>query len=178
MFGEVLALEDVLDMCLFCRCLFIKDDRWMLTVTEPLTRITPGDVWWSPGSRGCPGHVLVLSMSVYKGWLVNVDCHRAPDPEPEPEPEPEPTPLCEPPALESIPLPGDIPLPGEIPLPADIPLPAPAPEPQSMPVPTKKDKFKEKTVASLGPSSGGSVEFRKRKIASSARNVRQRDSDD
>lgn len=65
-------------------------------------------------------------------------------------------------------------------MPADIPLPAqaPVPEPQSIPFPIKKDRFKEKTVSSLGPSSGGSVEFKKRKIASGARNVRQRDDDD
>jgi hypothetical protein len=42
----------------------------------------------------------------------------------------------------------------------------------------KKDRFKEKTVASLGFSSGGNVAFKKRKVAASARNARQRDDDD
>ncbi|KAL8597043.1 hypothetical protein ACOMHN_055636 [Nucella lapillus] len=104
----------------------------------------------------------------------------APDPDPEPESEPEPEPQAEPPALEDIPLPGEIPLPTDIPLPADIPLPDSIPDsaPQAFPVAVKKDRFKEKTVSSLGPSSGASVGFKKRKVASSARNARQRDGDD
>ena len=42
-----------------------------------------------------------------------------------------------------------------------------------------KVKFKEKRMTtSLGPSKGGKVTFKKRKIASGARNVRKRDDDD
>lgn len=75
----------------------------------------------------------------------------------------------------------EIPLPAE-PMPiSDIPLPGEAPEApptEGEPTVVKKDRFKEKTVTSLGPPSGGNVGFIKRKIASGARNMRQRDSDD
>ncbi|KAK7503711.1 hypothetical protein BaRGS_00004834 [Batillaria attramentaria] len=63
----------------------------------------------------------------------------------------------------------DIPLPGELPE-------TPSTEAEAAPV--KKERFKEKTVTSLGPPSGGNVGFKKRKIASGARNMRQRDTDD
>lgn len=55
----------------------------------------------------------------------------------------------------------------------NIPLPAVATE-----VKPVKEKFKERTVGSLGKSSSGAVSFKKRKIASGTRNVRQRDADD
>lgn len=50
----------------------------------------------------------------------------------------------------------------------------------AVPVTTEpKVKFKEKRMTtSLGPSKGGKVTFKKRKIASGARNVRKRDDDD
>ncbi|XP_076468156.1 uncharacterized protein LOC143298983 isoform X2 [Babylonia areolata] len=121
--------------------------------------------------------------AAYGAWET-VRQHPAPDPDPEPEPEPEPEPVSEPPvdppALEDIPLPGEIPLPDDIPLPSDIPLPDSHPDtvPQSLPEPVKKERFKEKTVSSLGPSTGASVGFKKRKVAASARNARQREDND
>ena len=49
----------------------------------------------------------------------------------------------------------------------------------SIPVPAEeKIKFKEKRVTSLGSNKGGPVAFKKRKLASGARNVRRRDDDD
>ena len=49
----------------------------------------------------------------------------------------------------------------------------------SIPVPTEpRVKFKEKRVSSLGPTKGGNVTFKKRKLASGARNVRKREDED
>lgn len=48
-----------------------------------------------------------------------------------------------------------------------------------IPIPTEpKVKFKEKRIGSLGPTKGGNVTFKKRKLASGARNVRKRDDED
>ncbi|PVD34461.1 hypothetical protein C0Q70_05736 [Pomacea canaliculata] len=58
----------------------------------------------------------------------------------------------------------------------DIPLPGEIPDLVEKPA-TKIDKFKEKVVPSLGGTSDGAVEFKKRKITSGARNMRQRDDD-
>ena len=59
----------------------------------------------------------------------------------------------------------------------DIPLPA---CPTVRDTKEKEKKFKEKTVSSgsLGLSQGAPVAFKKRKIASGARNVRQKGDDD
>jgi len=65
------------------------------------------------------------------------------------------------------------------PEPEDIPLP-PGVDAEVKPKP-KKDKFKEKTVESLeggNSMASGPVAFKKRKVASGARNVRQRNHDD
>ncbi|XP_033743296.1 WW domain-binding protein 4-like [Pecten maximus] len=67
-----------------------------------------------------------------------------------------------------------IPLPGECEAPPDESSDQPS---DQQPKP-KKDKFKEKKVASLGGAQGEAVAFKKRKIASGARNVRRRDEDD
>jgi hypothetical protein len=49
----------------------------------------------------------------------------------------------------------------------------------SIPVPVEeKIKFKEKKVTSIGSNKGGPVAFKKRKLASGARNVRRRGDDD
>ncbi|OWF54998.1 WW domain-binding protein 4-like [Mizuhopecten yessoensis] len=75
----------------------------------------------------------------------------------------------EPVPIEPVPV-DCIPLPGECELPPDQPS-----DQQQKP---KKDKFKEKKVTSLGGADGEPVAFKKRKIASGARNTRRRDNDD
>ncbi|XP_059152602.1 WW domain-binding protein 4-like [Physella acuta] len=57
----------------------------------------------------------------------------------------------------------------------EIPLPL---EHSNGPPKERAPKFKEKTVTSLGSSSGESVVFKKRKIAAGARNTRQKDNND
>ncbi|XP_005093401.1 WW domain-binding protein 4 [Aplysia californica] len=57
----------------------------------------------------------------------------------------------------------------------DIPLPDIPTVKETKP---EKPKFKEKTVTSLGSGQSGPVAFKKRKIASGARNVRQKGNDD
>ena len=52
------------------------------------------------------------------------------------------------------------------------------PLPQEKVVKPEKPKFKEKTVTSLNTNHSGPVAFKKRKIASGARNVRQKGNDD
>ena len=48
-----------------------------------------------------------------------------------------------------------------------------------IPIPSEpKVKFKEKRIGSLGPTKGGNVTFKKRKLASGARNVRKRGDED
>uniref|UniRef100_A0A2C9L3S8 WW domain-binding protein 4 n=1 Tax=Biomphalaria glabrata TaxID=6526 RepID=A0A2C9L3S8_BIOGL len=59
----------------------------------------------------------------------------------------------------------------------EIPLPEEPSADDSTPVP-KRPKFKEKIVTSLCPESGETVTFKKRKIATGARNVRQKTGDD
>ncbi|KAK0062221.1 WW domain-binding protein 4 [Biomphalaria pfeifferi] len=59
----------------------------------------------------------------------------------------------------------------------EIPLPEEPSADDSTPVP-KRPKFKEKIVTSLCPESGETVTFKKRKIATGSRNVRQKTGDD
>lgn len=70
--------------------------------------------------------------------------------------------MCPPLSLEEIPLPGEVLTPVEE---------------NKDTIPVKKDRFREKTIVSLGLSSDGMVDFKKRKIASGARNMRRRDDD-
>ncbi|XP_050417163.1 WW domain-binding protein 4 [Patella vulgata] len=67
----------------------------------------------------------------------------------------------------------EVPVPPEELLVEDIPLPEPPTEDKP-----KKQKFREKTVTSLSSKPGEVVGFKKRKIASGARNTRRRDDDD
>lgn len=93
----------------------------------------------------------------------------APPPSIPTEPESIPLPPSEPLPIEHIPLP---PPPDEVQLaPQDeVELPPPQEEKKTQ---EKRSKFKEKCVTSLGKDTN--VTFKKRKIASGARNVRQRD---
>ncbi|CAG2250041.1 FBP21 [Mytilus edulis] len=95
----------------------------------------------------------------------------APPPPLPTEPEIIPLPPSEPLPIEHIPLP---PPPEEIqiPPPEEVKLPPPQEEKKTQ---EKRSKFKEKTVTSLGKDTN--VTFKKRKLASGARNVRRRDDD-
>lgn len=87
----------------------------------------------------------------------------APPLPPEPDIIPLPPPPIEPDSIENIPLP---------PPPEEVKPPTPKEEKKTE---EKPSKFKEKRVTSLGKDTN--VTFKKRKIASGARNVRQRDDD-
>lgn len=97
---------------------------------------------------------------VYGSWVTTNDTTEIQS-EPVPEEPQEPLPVnC-------------IPLPGE----CEPPTEQPSDQSEQQPKP-KKDKFREKKVTSLGGAQGEAVAFKKRKIASGARNVRRRDEDD
>ncbi|XP_060073296.1 WW domain-binding protein 4-like [Ylistrum balloti] len=95
---------------------------------------------------------------VYGSWVTTSDTT---------EFETEPIPL-EPVPVDCIPLPGECEAHPE----------QNSDQPPDQPQKPKRDKFKEKKVTSLGGSKGEPVAFKKRKIASGARNVRRRDEDD
>ena len=81
--------------------------------------------------------------------------------EPEPDLPPEPVPI------ECIPLPV---------LPTETPPSEQTDKASEIDKP--KSRFKEKKITSLGGTPGEIVSFKKRKVASGARNVRRRDDDD
>uniref|UniRef100_A0A0B6ZM75 Uncharacterized protein n=2 Tax=Arion vulgaris TaxID=1028688 RepID=A0A0B6ZM75_9EUPU len=59
----------------------------------------------------------------------------------------------------------------------DIPLPSDS-QGEETSVKTQTPKFKERTVTSLSSSSDVIIGFKKRKISSGARNIRQKDTND